>query len=521
MKKAKLLFCMLVGLVVFSPVFVDALTEEEAIAKVEERFNKVATTNEDGTCTWNFKTIDHDQLVKNSCDISKKKFLEGREWCGEDKCVNVSEEVLEENMDNYYQYCKTEILPALLNNELQIVGEKIFGFSYDSFDYKNMYDNGEFKVRFNYEYEVDGSTRYGEVKKSCKVNFVDGNKKDHKQAEKIAEDVKMDYKLYSLNTFNSVYHYGPVSDIVFNTTEVMFRHPLFKKVVMENEEFDFEIIWNGFGATMDLTGCGGNAIVTKDGVAYAVKGVNYTLDHVFYVDKDEEGTIFEKAEKRLKEYFKDKVEIEVKVVEIDQDFVNEFGGVGTTVKINEHENMILIKEVDKKDLDKYEVEAYHKSTGVKVSSNSYEVPSDAILDVENVTDEVSKKLKKEMYKVHSAYDIDVVKMADGGFVKTIENGIDVYLPISGRNVGEKMKVYHITDNGKGDGYDGVVVEVDGSQYVKFTTTHFSTYAVVEEVDNSVEEENPNTFDGLTNSIITLLVSIITLSGCYIFKKKFN
>ena len=35
-----------------------------------------------------------------------------------------------------------------------------------------MYDNGEFRVRFNYEYEVDGSTRYGEVKKSCKVNFV-------------------------------------------------------------------------------------------------------------------------------------------------------------------------------------------------------------------------------------------------------------------------------------------------------------------------------------------------------------
>ena len=121
-----------------------------------------------------------------------------------------------------------------------------------------------------------------------------------------------------------------------------------------------------------------------------------------------------------------------------------------------------------------------------------------------------------MYKVYSAYDIDVVKMADGGFVKTIENGIVVYLPVNGRKVGEEMAVYHITDNGKGDEYKGVVVEVEGKQYVKFTTTHFSTYAVIEDT-----LEVPNTFDGIGYSIIALLVSIITLGGCILYKKKFN
>jgi len=537
MKNTKLLFCILVGLLIFSPVYVNALTEEEAIAKVEEKFSKVSTTNEDGTCTWNFKVIDEEQLYKNSCVVTKEQFLEGREWCGEDKCVNVSEEILKENMDDREKYCRNDMFPTLLNQTLGSVGENLWSFSYDSSSYENIYSDGKFKVRFNYEYDVDGSHRYGQLEKVCNVNFVEGNKKAKKQIDDVSRDIKMDYILYSLNTFNSVYHYGPISNAVFKTTEIIYRHPLFKKLIMDNPEFDYEVIWDGFGGTPNLTGCGGKTIISQDDVVYAVKPINYTLDHVLYVDKDEEGTVFEKAEKRLKEYFKDKATVKVKVEEIDQDFVNEFGGVGTTVKINEYENMILIKEVDKKDLDKYEVEAYHKSTGIIVNSNSYEVPSDATLDVEDVTDEVSKKFDKEMYKVHSAYDIEVVKMADGGFVKTIENGIDVYLPISGRTLSEEMAVYHITDNGKGDGYKGIVVEVDGKQYVKFTTTHFSTYAVVEEIKNDsgvgeaipeekpdIEEEteeNPNTFDGVGYSIIALLVSIITLGGCYIYKKKFN
>ena len=528
MKKTKLLFCILVGLFIFSPVFANALTEEEAIAEKEELFNKIATVNEDGSCTWNFKVINEEELYKNSCSFTKEQFLEAREWCGEDRCVNVSEEVLQENKDNYEMYCKQDLYPALINQTINSVGGKMWSFSYDSFNFENTYYDGKFKIMMNYEYEgEDGNNRYGQLEKACSINFVDSDKKVNKQMKELSKEIKVNYTLYSLNTFNSVYHYGPISSSIFKTTEIIYRHPLFKKTLMNNPEFDYEVIWDGFGGTSDFTGCGGKIIISQDDVIYGAKPINYSLNHILYVDKDEDGTVFEKAEKRLKEYFKDKAVIDVLETEIDQEYVNEYGGVGTSVKINEYQNMILIKEVDKKDLDKYEVEAYHKSTGVKVNSNSYEVPSDATLDVEDVTDEVSKKFDKEMYKVHSAYDIEVVKMADGGFVKTIENGIDVYLPISGRTIGEKMTVYHITDNGKGDGYDGEVVEVDGMQYVKFTTTHFSTYAVVEELGNegelgeAIPEENPNTFDGISYSIITLLVSLITLSGCLIYKKKVN
>ena len=517
MKNTRVLFCMLVGLLIFSPVFADALTEEEAIAQQVEKYSKVSTDNSDGTCTWNFKTIDEEKLLENSCKLSKQQFLEAREWCGENKCVDVSDDELQVFMSEYETTCKTNLFSALLNKSGSKVGLDTWFFNIDWNNLNDVYKDGKFTVESMYDYEnTDGTRGYDKYIRSCYINVVDGNKTANKQIKDVVRDMKGSYQLYSLNTFNSVYHYGTIDNDLFNSMLVTYRHPLFKKVLLDNPEFDYDVSWNGAGGTPDITGCDGNVMISQNDVVYAVKQVGFGLNHVLYVDEDLEGTLFEKAENRLKEYFKNKATVDVVEIDIDQEQFNEYGGVLTYVKINEYENLILIKEVAKEDLDNYEVEAYHKSTGVRINSDSYEVPSDATLDVEDVTDDVSKKFDKSMYKVHSAYDIEVVKMANGGFVKTIENGIDVYLPISGRTIGEKMSVYHITDNGKGDGYEGIVVEVEGKQYVKFTTTHFSTYAVIEDT-----LEVPNTFDGIGYSIITLLVSIITLSGCILYKKKFN
>ena len=248
------------------------------------------------------------------------------------------------------------------------------------------------------------------------------------------------------------------------------------------------------------------------------------------VDKDEEGTTLEKTIRALNTYFKGKVDFR-----FDEEYVYElnasgydpaniaFGtegvdyvGIDAILYMNDEQMSIGVVEMDKKDIKKFEVKAKDKGTGVHVYTNSYEVPVDSTLDVEDVTEDVSKKLDKQMYKVHSAYDIDVVKMTDGGFVKTIENGIDVYLPVSNRTLGEEMTVYHITDNEKGDGYKGVVVEVEGKQYVKFTTTHFSTYAVVEELTSV---KNPDTSDNIILTIILMLISGSLLGSCLLMKPR--
>ena len=186
--------------------------------------------------------------------------------------------------------------------------------------------------------------------------------------------------------------------------------------------------------------------------------------------------------------------------------------------LNDVEVQILIVEVDSKLLDKFEVRAKHKNTGVHVHTNSYEVPIDATLDVTDKKDKV-KDVFSGKYQLIDAFDINVVKTATGGFVKTIEDGILVYIPINNRKVGEKLKVYHVTDDNKrGEEFTGEVVEYEGRHYVKFKTTHFSTYAIVEALDTVT---NPNTSDNILFALISLVVGSVLLGGCFLLKPRKN
>ena len=64
-------------------------------------------------------------------------------------------------------------------------------------------------------------------------------------------------------------------------------------------------------------------------------------------------------------------------------------------------------------------------------------------------------------------------------------------------------------------YDGEVVKVDGKNYVKFITNHFSTYVLASEAI-----ENPQTLDEISNSILITCVSLLGLFGsvCFLIKK---
>ena len=73
---------------------------------------------------------------------------------------------------------------------------------------------------------------------------------------------------------------------------------------------------------------------------------------------------------------------------------------------------------------------------------------------------------------------------------------------------------HITDEDeKGEEFTGEVVEVDGKNYVKFMTYHFSTYAVVS--DSSIIN-NPNTGDNIYLSIGLFIISLVIV---VLFRKK--
>ena len=63
---------------------------------------------------------------------------------------------------------------------------------------------------------------------------------------------------------------------------------------------------------------------------------------------------------------------------------------------------------------------------------------------------------------------------------------------------------------------GEVVEVDGLQYVKFTTTHFSTYAVA---DSALT--NPETSDTVVGAIILVLVGLLGFGLVYKLRPRRN
>lgn len=470
---------------------------------IEQKFANIPSKdNGDGTCTWDINTVHFDTLIANTCNLKKEDFDDLKMYTG----VGFSEEhIAMLNND-----CAFDVVYNLFENQSLKNGNKKNAVQFSRYKL----DGDQLTLYSDYSEYINGVSENKTLEKTCSINFVEPDDKDVKDIKKAKESLKNTYQLTGLDSFNAIYHYGPISDPNgFYSDKIIYKFSEFKDSLMKYKKIDYDVTFRGGGATPADLLTFGFVNLSKNGITYDMKIVAFYMDIRLMVDKDLEGTPYEKAENRLKEYFGSKVNVEVDKINVEEPD----GEYRTHVKIGDYTTRVMILEVDKKELDKYKVVAFDTDTDVKVESNSYEVPIDATINVKDVYKDVEDIFDKKMFKVHSAYDIDVVKLTDGGFVKTIENGIDVYLPISNRKIGEKLTVYHITDNGKGDGYEGIVVEVDGKQYVKFTTTHFSTYAVVEEVKNEIIE-NPNTSDNISNSIIILIISSLFLVG-YLIKLK--
>lgn len=366
---------------------------------------------------------------------------------------------------------------------------------------------------------------------TCKVEYVTPEESKVELAQELNSELDHIYSLYGYDVINSFYHYGGLRADMWSNTAIMYRFPKIKEKLLEYPEFEYKVSSEG-GAISFLANSSGFIKAFDNDVLYGMSFYSANYIGLLLVDKDEEGTTVEKAERALDAYFHGKVR-----VEFDPNFIfdiNDSGhdpankafgtdgvdyeGIDVHATINGEQHTIGVVEMNKEDIKAYEVKAKHKGTGVYVETDSYEVPVDATLEVEDVTEEVKKKYKREMYKVHSAYDINVIKMTDGGFIRQIDNGITVYLPITGHEVGEEIEVKHITDNSKDEDFKGVVVEDDDKLYVKFETTHFSTYAIVEALDTVT---NPNTSDNIMIYVITFIISSILLGGCIVFRLRKN
>ena len=501
MKNNKLLFFILgLGIFLF-PSITNALTFEEA----NKIMDSLPIVEEDGSCVFSSNSVSYEVMKESTCGFTYDEYVKRHPYKS-----TYTKEQLEESYQTNIERCKNNFTNRMFNH----ISKDAY-FTYDE-------DTKLLNISINYD---DGN-----LSKSCSIEYVEYDEEVLTTAKEVDNKLDYSYTLYGYDVINSFYHYGTTMNDIFSSNTVMYRFPKIKEVLTEYPYFDYSASAGGSSGGF-YSQSSGFIKLFKDDILYGMHYFDANYFGILLVDKEEEGTTLEKAKRALNTYFGGKVEYsfdEDNVYGIDDsgyDLANKaFGttgivyeGIDVMLTLPSGQFNIGVAEMDKEDIKEFEVKAKHKGTGVYVSSNSYDVPVDSALEVEDVTKEVEKIFNKNMYKVHSAYDMEVVKMKDGGFVKTIENGIDVYLPISNRKVGEEMTVYHIIDNEKGEGFKGVVVDIDGKQYVKFTTTHFSTYAVIE----TLSEEIPNTIDNLTNSIICLLISGIILGGCLFIRTNYS
>lgn len=395
------------------------------------------------------------------------------------------------------------------------------------------------KATIGVSYTDNGSTL--QLTKEVNIKYLDNYDKDtFNKAFDIIKSFDDNYYLQGMNSINNLYHYGNISNNDYKTSTILARFSKLKEILEINSEFDFEILLGRGGGTP--FGESRYAVISlyKDDVLYAYKEVILNVETIIYVDKNLSGTIYEKAEDRLNKYFNNKVNISFDMSNVDtldddyySDYINNLFGTNETynmvnlkLNLDNKSFYVTLIEVDKKYIDDEKVKSIDNKTGINVSTTSYDVPLDTSVKTNNVIEEeyITKFINKNKIDLEYAYDINLIKAYDKNYVTNITNGIDVYIPINNYKKGDKVTIYYIKDDSSiGETLSGEVVEIDNKLYIKFTTTHFSTYGVEKLNTNSSNNEvisNPNTSDNIFIYIITFTISLLSI-GLYAHKKKYS
>ena len=490
-------------LLVVLPFNVNGLTEDEAI----ELMGDLPITESGGSCVFKTNTIPYDVMKENSCGFTYDEYVKRHPYK-----TTYSEDTLRNEYNSDVASCTS------------LLGNKMFNI-YDGVSL--VYDEVSEKLNITINYTKEDST-VGLLEKSCSVQYEEYDEDVLEKAKEVESKLDYNYTLYGYDAINSFYHYGGLRSDIWKQNTIMYRFPKIKEVLMEYPEFGY--VTSAGGAVGSFHGNSTGFIkMYKNDIVYGMHFFDTNYYAMLLVDKDEEGTTLEKAKRALNKHFQNKIEFsfdEDNIYGIDDsgfDLANKafgttgitYNGIDVMMELNGENYNIGVVEMDKEAIKEFEVRAKDKTTGVSVYTNSFDVPSDATIEVEDRKDEVNSIFDNKKYKVLNAFNIDVLKTGNGDLVENITDGIYVYMPITGEfKNGQELKVYHITDNDeKGEEFTGEVVELDGKYYVKFKTNHFSTYAAVSE-ENVID--NPNTGDSLYLSIGLFIASLVTV---VLFRKK--
>ena len=280
---------------------------------------------------------------------------------------------------------------------------------------------------------------------------------------------------------------------------------------------------------------GGGAIVYYDGFAVDTTTAGLTTNHVLYVPLDtldnDEARIAA-ALRRIGDYLGSTKGIAIEVGgtleslnyydEYEERIIswNDKGFIDETTSGSNYYNLTIngqtyrftICRKDISDFKKPEYLACDILSKIFIKSSSTELPLDtAIKVISVVSDKIKKLLGTEIY---AAYDISLFSNAKQVNITKLENGnFVVSVPVPEKLKNKELIVYYIND--KNEKVAHAVTIKDGVS--SFETNHFSTYALAENSSENV----PQTFDGITNSVLVATISLFGLVSAIYLQKKQN
>ena len=388
------------------------------------------------------------------------------------------------------------------------------------------------------------------------------NQEDLTKANSIISGIDDSYTISDLETINMSYNYGRVNyfmairdglysdpNMKKSSEDILNCFQPIKNIMNNNQEFDYHLSLVNYQSRVDNISETAELqlIVMKNNIALATKSIKLINNYYFFVDKDATGTVKDKTEQRLENYFGNKkfyikqfdttekyddngTELPLTgfylYFEKDSDMIhdnynwcdkNEPYCIESPFIKTQQTNHLLgdiskpfyftlfVAEVNGDKVKELNISAMDNKTGILVNTGSYDVPLDVQVNANSKSNDNSiiELLKQYDYKMIDAYNIEIYGGSEGNKITSIENGIEVYIPIEGYKEGDTITIKHIKDDGTlGETLEGTVVKKDGKLYAKFLTTHFSTFALV-----SSSVTNPPTGDNLITNIILFIISI--------------
>lgn len=436
---------------------------------------------------------------------------------------------------NYYNSCVKEYSTwddDAQNTCLNLVYEKLVtSYIYKNYDFaKEVISYAECNAKNNtcdIFISLDKDSENA-LKESYEIKFVgEYNKEVYNTVKNSMNNFKKSYSIDDMGYINQLINYDDIEKyfgLVQGNVELFKMYPEMKKYIESNSNIKYIPVFGAGGWGPLSLDAGGVLVAYYDDIAVGMsENFTYSTYRIIYISNKTENTTeayIDAALKRIKEYINDnsyKISITYDEETEDGDYnYLEYETKIYKLTINDKEYNLGISPMDEEKIKKLKIESKDYKTDISVETESFDVPLDVSVKAEDLTNKYKGYLK--------VYDINLYSSIKDEYVTKMKNGIIVRIPLPDEYNKKSLDIYYIKENGeKGEKYEAIVVEIDGKKYAVFTTNHFSIYAI-EEINedlekNSEEIKNPQTNDGISNSRLLFILSVLCIMGIVFYLKR--